>query len=151
VRDFQSVIGKESRSQFLQQNGKLPDAVMACVGGGSNAIGMFHPFIEDKEVRIIGVEAAGQQIAIRIVIYRKLGESMEGKKHCATLSKGTMGVLHGTRTLLLQDNDGQIAETHSVSAGLDYPGVGPEHAHLKDSGRAEYFGVTDKQARKRYF
>eukprot|EP01114_Cavostelium_apophysatum_P014781 TRINITY_DN3918_c0_g1_i1.p1 TRINITY_DN3918_c0_g1~~TRINITY_DN3918_c0_g1_i1.p1 ORF type:complete len:683 (-),score=161.37 TRINITY_DN3918_c0_g1_i1:8-2056(-) len=133
VRDFQSVIGKESRQQFMaKHDGKLPDLVVACVGGGSNSIGMFHPFINDKEVRIVGVEAAGH------------GEDTD--KHCATLGKGTMGVLHGTKTFILQDSEGQIAETHSVSAGLDYPGVGPEHAFLKASGRAEYVSVSDKEA-----
>jgi len=132
VRDFQSVIGKETRTQMLQKAGKLPDAVIACVGGGSNSIGMFHPFIEDKSVRMIGVEAGGS--------------GTDTEKHCATLMKGTPGVLHGTKTFILQDTDGQIAETHSVSAGLDYPGVGPEHAHLKDTGRAEYVAVDDKQA-----
>jgi len=132
VRDFQSVIGKEARSQFLEKVGRLPDAVVACVGGGSNSIGMFHPFIEDKSVRIIGVEAAGSGV--------------DSGKHCATLMKGTPGVLHGTRTFILQDAEGQITETHSVSAGLDYPGVGPEHAFLKASGRAEYVAVDDKEA-----
>ncbi|KAL6059545.1 Tryptophan synthase [Balamuthia mandrillaris] len=133
VRDFQSIIGREAREQFKQlHDGKLPDVVMACVGGGSNAIGMFHPFIGDEGVRIIGVEAAG--------------EGMEGDKHCATCSKGTIGVLHGTRTMLLQDHEGQIKGTHSISAGLDYPGVGPEHAWLRATGRAEYVGVTDEEA-----
>lgn len=132
VRDFQSVIGKEARAQMLAQHGSLPDAIVACVGGGSNAIGLFHPFIEDKTVQIVGVEAGGEK-------------GLEGK-HSATLTAGRPGVLHGTRTYLLQDDDGQITETHSISAGLDYPGVGPEHAWLKDTGRAEYRVVTDSQA-----
>jgi len=132
VRDFQSVIGREARAQFLEKHGQLPDVVMACVGGGSNAIGMFHPFCGDASVKIVGVEAAGG--------------GLHTDKHCATLVRGTPGVLHGTRTLLLQDSHGQIADTHSISAGLDYPGVGPEHAHLQDTKRAEYVGVDDKQA-----
>eukprot|EP00128_Syssomonas_multiformis_P018561 Colp12_sorted_trinity150504_noHs@22677 len=132
VRDFQSVIGKETKEQALTHIGKLPDAVLACVGGGSNAIGMFHPFINDKSVRLVGVEAAG--------------EGVETGHHSATLCAGTPGVLHGTRTYLLQDSKGQIQETHSISAGLDYPGVGPEHAFLKDIGRAEYVAVTDREA-----
>lgn len=131
VREFQSVIGKESKRQMLEKAGKLPDAVVACVGGGSNAIGMFHPFVEDKTVRIVGVEAGG--------------DGIDTEKHSATLSMGTPGVLHGTRTYLLQDIKGQIIETHSVSAGLDYPGVGPEHAYLKDCGRAEYRVADDAQ------
>lgn len=134
VRDFQSVIGKESRAQMLEKTGRLPDYVLACVGGGSNAIGMFHPFVKDVEegtVKLVGVEAGG--------------EGMSGL-NSATLTMGKPGVLHGTRTYLLQDSDGQIPETHSISAGLDYPGVGPEHAWLKDSGRAEYVAVTDKEA-----
>ncbi|EKX40150.1 hypothetical protein GUITHDRAFT_159960 [Guillardia theta CCMP2712] len=132
VRDFQSVIGKEARAQMLEKVGRLPDAIVACVGGGSNAIGLFHPFVNDKSVKIYGVEAGGEK-------------GLEGK-HSATLSAGRPGVLHGTRTYLLQDDEGQIQETHSISAGLDYPGVGPEHAFLKDSGRAEYGVVTDSQA-----
>lgn len=133
VRDFQSVIGKETKKQMLELTGKLPDAVMACVGGGSNAIGMFHPFIEHEKVRMIGCEAGGEGLG-------------EGMKHSSTISRGSIGVLHGTRTYLLQDTDtGQITGTHSISAGLDYPGVGPEHAHLKDIGRAEYISVTDEQ------
>ena len=132
VRDFQAVIGSEAREQFKAKTGKLPDLVIACVGGGANAIGMFYPFVKDPSVRLIGVEAAG--------------EGLDGKKHCATLALGKIGVLHGTRTMLLQDEDGQVSDTHSVSAGLDYPGVGPEHAHLKDSGRADYVGVTDQEA-----
>ena len=132
VRDFQSVIGREARSQIIEKAGKLPDYVIACVGGGSNAIGMFHAFLKDKDVKIVGVEAGGEG---------------PGGKTSATLTEGKPGVLHGTRTYLLQDQDGQIPETHSISAGLDYPGVGPEHAFLKDSGRAEYVAVTDKQVR----
>ncbi|CAG8627101.1 10773_t:CDS:10, partial [Ambispora leptoticha] len=132
VREFQSVIGKEARDQMLKKAGKLPDLIIACVGGGSNAIGLFAPFVEDKNVRIVGVEAGG--------------EGVNTSKHSATLVAGTPGVLHGTRTYLLQDSKGQILETHSISAGLDYPGVGPEHAFLKDIGRAEYVAVTDAQA-----
>jgi len=132
VRDFQSVIGKESKRQMLEKAGKLPNAIVACVGGGSNAIGLFHPFVDDKEVRIVGVEAGG--------------DGVDTDHHSATLSAGTPGVLHGTRTYLLQDSKGQIIETHSVSAGLDYPGVGPEHAWLKDVGRAEYVVADDAQA-----
>ena len=131
VRDFQSVIGKEARRQMLEQAGKLPDAAIACVGGGSNAIGLFHPFIDDP-VRLIGVEAAGEGIGTG--------------RHSATLVAGRPGVLHGTRTYLLQDVNGQILETHSISAGLDYPGVGPEHSWLKTSERAEYVAVDDRQA-----
>lgn len=132
VRHFQSVIGQEAKRQLQEKAGKLPDVVMACVGGGSNAIGTFHPFAEDKSVRIIGVEAGGSGIDTDL--------------HSATLTKGTPGVLHGTRTYLLQDTKGQVIETHSVSAGLDYPGVGPEHSYLKDSGRAEYRVADDAQA-----
>jgi len=131
VRDFQSVIGREARAQMLQQAGRLPDAAIACVGGGSNAIGLFHPFIEDP-VRLIGVEAAG--------------EGVRSGRHSATLVAGRPGVLHGTKTYLLQDEAGQIMETHSISAGLDYPGVGPEHSWLKTSERAEYVAVDDAQA-----
>jgi tryptophan synthase beta subunit len=131
VRDFQSVIGREARAQMLEQAGKLPDVAIACVGGGSNAIGLFHPFLDDP-VRLIGVEAAGSGIGTG--------------KHAATLVAGRPGVLHGTRTYLLQDANGQILETHSISAGLDYPGVGPEHSWLKTTERAEYVGVDDKQA-----
>eukprot|EP01121_Diplochlamys_sp_Union-15-3_P019237 TRINITY_DN71_c0_g1_i2.p1 TRINITY_DN71_c0_g1~~TRINITY_DN71_c0_g1_i2.p1 ORF type:complete len:640 (-),score=130.07 TRINITY_DN71_c0_g1_i2:188-2107(-) len=134
VRDFQSVIGQESRKQMIEKTGRLPDAVVACVGGGSNAIGMFHPFVEDKSVKLYGVEAAG--------------EGMEGDKHCATLAKGSLGILHGVKTYVLQDHQGQIKDTHSISAGLDYPGVGPEHAFLKDSGRATYVCVDDKEFTK---
>ncbi len=133
VRDFQSIIGREAREQFLARNdGRLPDALVACVGGGSNAIGLFHPFLEDASVRIVGVEAAG--------------DGVDTPRHAATLVAGTVGVLHGAKTYLLQDGEGQITETHSVSAGLDYPGVGPEHAWLKDSGRVEYVSVTDAGA-----
>jgi tryptophan synthase beta chain len=132
VRDFQSVIGREAREQVPEMTGRQPDAVLACVGGGSNAIGIFHAFIPDESVRLIGVEAAGH--------------GLETGKHSATLCAGRSGVLHGNRTYLLQDDNGQIIETHSISAGLDYPGVGPEHAWLKDSGRAEYVAVTDDEA-----
>ena len=133
VRDFQSVIGKECLTQMpLHTGGKQPDAVLACVGGGSNAMGVFYPYIEHASTRLIGVEAAG--------------EGLESGRHSASLQKGSPGVLHGNRTYILQDENGQITETHSVSAGLDYPGVGPEHAWLKDSGRAEYVGVTDTEA-----
>ena len=132
VRDFQRVIGLECLEQMPEMTGRQPDAVIACVGGGSNAIGIFHPYIPHENVRLIGVEAEGQGVA--------------SGKHAATLTAGSPGVLHGNRTYLLQDEDGQIIETHSISAGLDYPGVGPEHAHLKDIGRAEYVGVTDAEA-----
>jgi len=131
VREFQRVIGREARAQMIEQLGRLPDAVVACVGGGSNAIGLFADFIDDH-VRLIGVEAAGK--------------GLHGEEHGATLLRGTPGVLHGAETYLLQDSDGQVADTWSVSAGLDYPAVGPEHAHLKDSGRAEYVGATDAEA-----
>ena len=132
VRDFQSVIGKETKTQFAEMHGGLPDALVACVGGGSNAMGLFYPFLEDRSVRLIGVEAAG------------LG--LHTGEHAAPLSAGNVGVLHGNRTYLMQDENGQILDTHSVSAGLDYPGVGPEHAWLKDIKRAEYVAVTDDQA-----
>jgi tryptophan synthase beta chain len=132
VRDFQAVIGREARAQILEFENRLPDALIACVGGGSNAIGLFHPFLNDASVGIYGVEAAGSGI--------------DTGRHAASLSAGRVGVLHGNRTYLLEDNDGQIIETHSVSAGLDYPGVGPEHAWLKDSGRAEYVSITDEEA-----
>lgn len=132
VRDFQRIIGVEARQQVLELTGRLPDAVLACVGGGSNAIGIFHPFIDDKSVRLIGLEAGGSGI--------------ETGLHAATISGGTPGVLHGTRSYVLQDKDGQTIESHSISAGLDYPGVGPEHAYLNDIGRAEYRPVTDDQA-----
>src|SRR6202012_917240 len=131
VRDFQSVIGSETRAQVQAVEGRLPDLVVACVGGGSNAIGMFHPFLDDSGVEIHGVEAAG--------------EGTDTPRHAATISKGTPGVLHGSRSYLLQDNDGQIIEAHSISAGLDYPGTGPEHSWLKDIGRARYFAVTDQE------
>jgi tryptophan synthase beta chain len=132
VRDFQTIIGREAREQMAELVGRQPDAVLACVGGGSNAMGIFHPYIQDESVRLIGVEAAGH--------------GLESGKHAATLCAGRPGVLHGNRTYLLQDENGQIVETHSVSAGLDYPGVGPEHAWLKESGRAEYVAVTDEDA-----
>src|ERR1700722_1176324 len=132
VRDFQAVIGREARRQIVQHEGRLPDVLIACVNGGSNAIGLFYPFIKDTKVRFIGVEAAGLGIS--------------GPMHAATLTLGTPGVLHGNRTYLLQDEMGQIRETHSIAAGLDYPGVGPEHAWLKDTGRAEYASVTDAEA-----
>jgi tryptophan synthase beta chain len=132
VRDFQRTIGVEARQQVLDLTGKLPDAVLACVGGGSNAIGIFHPFIEDKTVRLIGLEAGGKGI--------------ETGMHASTISGGKPGVLHGTRSYVLQDSDGQTVESHSISAGLDYPGVGPEHAFLHDLGRAEYRSITDDQA-----
>ena len=132
VRDFQSVIGTETREQMLAAEGRLPDHVVACVGGGSNAIGMFHPFLEDDSVRLVGVEAAGSGV--------------ETGKHAATLAGGSPGVLHGSYSYVLQDEWGQVTETHSISAGLDYPGVGPEHAALKESGRAAYTAVTDADA-----
>ena len=132
VRTLQSVIGKEARSQILEQEGRLPNLLVAAVGGGSNAMGLFHPFLEDKEVMMLGVEPAGK--------------GLDTSKHCASLSVGMPGVLHGNRTYLLQDSDGQIAEGHSISAGLDYPGVGPEHAWLKESGRASYASATDAEA-----
>lgn len=132
VRDFQSVIGAETKEQMLAAEGRLPDALCACIGGGSNAIGLFHPFLDDKSVRIVGVEAAGKGIPT--------GE------HCASLNGGEPGVLHGNRTYLLQNDDGQIKDGYSISAGLDYPGIGPEHAFLRDSGRVEYVSVTDKEA-----
>ncbi|MCX7804592.1 MAG: tryptophan synthase subunit beta [Planctomycetota bacterium] len=132
VRDFQSVIGREARRQIIAAEGRLPDVIIACVGGGSNAMGIFHPFLKDARVRLIGVEAAG--------------EGLNTGRHAATLARGKVGVLHGMKTYVLQDDDGQTAQVHSVSAGLDYPGVGPEHAFLKDSGRAEYVSVTDREA-----
>ena len=132
VRDLQSVIGRESREQMLAQAGRLPDAVAACVGGGSNAIGQFHAFIPDEDVRLVGVEAAGEGVATG--------------RHAASIGGGSVGVLHGSMSYIVQDGDGQIEETHSISAGLDYPGVGPEHAWLRDSGRAEYVSVTDDEA-----
>jgi tryptophan synthase beta chain len=132
VRDFQSVIGKEARAQVLEREGRLPDAVVACVGGGSNAIGLFHPFLEDESVKMYGVEAAGHGV--------------DTGKHAAALTGGRPGILHGNRTYLLQDADGQITDAHSISAGLDYPGVGPEHSFLKDAGRATYLSTTDEEA-----
>ncbi len=132
VRDFQTVIGTEAREQVLEQAGRLPDVIIAAVGGGSNAIGLFHPFLDDKSVRIVGVEAGGR--------------GLEGNEHCASMNAGRPGVLHGNRTYLLQDEDGQILEGHSVSAGLDYPGVGPEHSWLRDTGRVEYVPILDDEA-----
>ena len=132
VRDFHRIIGEEARAQVLELTGRLPDAVLACVGGGSNAIGIFHPFIDDLDVRLIGLEAGGSGV--------------ESGKHAATIVGGTPGVLHGTRSYVLQDENGQTVESHSISAGLDYPGVGPEHAYLHDIGRAEYRAITDDQA-----
>ena len=132
VRDFQAIIGREARRQITEQEGRLPDALVACVGGGSNAIGLFYPFLEDLDVALYGVEAGGEGLATG--------------RHSAPLNAGSPGVLHGNRTYLMQDDDGQIIHTHSISAGLDYPGVGPEHAWLKDAGRAEYVTVTDAEA-----
>ena len=132
VRDFQSVIGTEARAQMLEMEGRLPDAVVACIGGGSNAIGLFHPFLADEGVRLIGVEAAGH--------------GLESGLHAASLTGGRPGVLHGNKTYLLQDPDGQIIDAHSISAGLDYPGIGPEHAFLHDAGRADYVSATDEEA-----
>lgn len=132
VRDFQAVIGREARAQMLTRTGRLPDALVACVGGGSNAIGLFYPFLDDPSVALYGVEAAG--------------EGLQSGRHAAPLNAGAPGVLHGNRTYLMEDANGQIIETHSISAGLDYPGVGPEHAWLKDSGRASYVAVTDHEA-----
>ena len=132
VRDFQSVIGQEARRQMKEQVGRLPDLVMACVGGGSNAMGIFHPFFSDRSVRLIGVEAAGR--------------GLNRGPHAATLVKGSVGILHGAKSFLLQDRNGQVAEAHSIAAGLDYPGVGPEHAYYKESKRAQYVAVTDPQA-----
>nr|WP_254177973.1 MULTISPECIES: tryptophan synthase subunit beta [unclassified Planococcus (in: firmicutes)] len=132
VRDFQSVIGKETKRQILEKEGRLPDAIVACVGGGSNAIGMFHPFVEDASVRLIGAEAAGAGV--------------DTDRHAATLTKGSEGVLHGAMMKILQDDAGQVQEAHSISAGLDYPGIGPEHAHLADNGRVTYEAITDDEA-----
>ncbi len=132
VRDLQSVIGREVREQLMEAEGRLPDALVAAVGGGSNAIGLFHPFLDDRDVRIFGVEAGGK--------------GLEGDEHCASLNAGRPGVLHGNRTYLLQDDDGQILEGHSVSAGLDYPGIGPEHSWLRDTGRVDYVPATDSEA-----
>ena len=132
VRDFQSIIGKETRQQILDKLGRLPDYIVACVGGGSNAIGIFYPFLNDEGVKLIGVEAAGK--------------GLETGEHAAPLMAGRVGILHGTKSYVLQDKNGQIRETHSISAGLDYPGVGPEHSYLKDSGRATYVAVSDEEA-----
>jgi tryptophan synthase beta chain len=132
VRDFQAVIGTEAKQQILEAEGRLPDLVIAAVGGGSNAIGIFHPFLDDKDVKIVGVEAGGK--------------GLQGDEHCASITAGSPGVLHGNRTYLLQDNDGQIKEGHSISAGLDYPGIGPEHSWLNDIGRAEYVPIMDHEA-----
>jgi tryptophan synthase beta chain len=132
VRDFQSVIGIEAREQMLEAEGRLPDLVVAAVGGGSNAIGIFHPFLDDESVKMVGVEAGGK--------------GLEGDEHCASITAGSPGVLHGNRTYLLQDNDGQIKEGHSISAGLDYPGIGPEHSWLADIGRVEYVPIMDHEA-----
>ena len=132
VRDFQAIIGREAHQQMLEREGRLPDSLVACIGGGSNAMGLFHPFLDYPEVQMVGVEAAGHGI--------------DTGKHAASLKGGTPGVLHGNRTYLLQDGDGQIADAHSISAGLDYPGIGPEHAWLHEQGRIEYVAVTDQQA-----
>jgi tryptophan synthase beta chain len=132
VRDFQSVIGREVREQCLEAEGRPPDILLACIGGGSNAIGLFHPFLDEPKIRMIGVEAAGH--------------GLDTGRHAASLAGGRPGVLHGNRTYLLQDDDGQITEAHSISAGLDYPGIGPEHAWLHDSGRVEYVSATDAEA-----
>ena len=132
VRDFQAVIGQETRDQIVAKEGRLPDALVACVGAGSNAIGLFHEFVDDPEVRMVGVEAGG------------LG--LDSGKHGASLARGAAGILHGSYSYVLQDQDGQIQEAHSIAAGLDYPSVGPEHAFLKDSGRVEYTSVTDDEA-----
>ena len=137
VRDFQSIIGKEARSQMEEAEGRLPDTVIAAIGGGSNAMGLFHPFLDDRSVRIIGVEAGGKGVDDRM-------------EHCASLTGGRPGVLHGNRTYLLQDDDGQILEGFSISAGLDYPGIGPEHSWLHETGRAEYVSVTDQEALKAF-
>lgn len=136
VRDFQAVIGKETREQMMEKEGRLPDSLVACIGGGSNAMGLFHPFLDDTSVKIIGVEAAGHGI--------------ETGQHAASLNGGVPGVLHGNRTFLLQNEDGQIIDAHSISAGLDYPGIGPEHAWLHDIGRVEYTSITDKEALKAF-
>jgi tryptophan synthase beta chain len=132
VRDFQCVIGNEVRKQIMEAEGRLPDTLVACIGGGSNAMGLFHPFLDDKGVRIIGVEAGGKGV--------------ETGEHAASLTGGRPGVLHGNRTYLLQDKEGQITEAHSISAGLDYPGIGPEHSWLKEQGRIEYVSATDNEA-----
>ena len=132
VRDFQSVIGREAKQQMMEAEGRLPDAIMACIGGGSNAIGLFHPFLDDPTVDIYGVEAAGHGV--------------DTDQHAASLTGGRPGVLHGNRTYLLQDDDGQIKDAHSISAGLDYPGIGPEHAWLHETGRVTYLSATDQEA-----
>ncbi len=132
VRDFQSVIGRETKEQMMEAEGRLPDMLVAAVGGGSNAIGLFHPFLDDKDVQIVGVEAGGK--------------GLDGDEHCASLTAGKPGVLHGNRTYLLQNYDGQIDEGASISAGLDYPGIGPEHSFLKESGRVEYVPIMDDEA-----
>jgi tryptophan synthase beta chain len=132
VRDFQSIIGEEAKAQMQAAEGRLPDAAVACIGGGSNAMGLFHPFLDDASVRLIGVEAAGR--------------GLDTQEHAASLSRGRPGVLHGNRTYLLQDADGQIQEAHSISAGLDYPGIGPEHSWLHEMGRVEYVAATDEEA-----
>ena len=132
VRDFQSVIGRETRAQILEREGRLPDTLVACIGGGSNAMGLFHPFLDDPDVALVGVEAGG--------------EGTDSGRHAASLTAGRPGVLHGNRTYLLQDDDGQIVEAHSISAGLDYPGIGPEHSWLKDTGRVDYVSATDAEA-----
>ena len=132
VRDFQSVIGRETRAQILEREGRLPDTLVACIGGGSNAMGLFHPFLDDPDVALVGVEAGG--------------EGVDSGRHAASLTAGRPGVLHGNRTYLLQDGDGQIVEAHSISAGLDYPGIGPEHSWLKDAGRVDYVSATDAEA-----
>jgi tryptophan synthase beta chain len=132
VRDFQSIIGTEARAQMQAAEGRLPDTVVAAIGGGSNAMGLFHPFLDDAEVKLVGVEAAGR--------------GLESGEHAASLSRGRPGVLHGNRTYLLQDDDGQITEAHSISAGLDYPGIGPEHAWLHEIGRVDYVAATDQEA-----
>jgi tryptophan synthase beta chain len=132
VRDFQCIIGEETREQMIEREGRIPDSLVACIGGGSNAMGMFHPFLDDRDVQIYAVEAAG--------------EGLDTARHAASLAKGVPGVLHGNRTFLLQDEDGQITEAHTISAGLDYPGIGPEHAWLHDMGRVNYVSATDKEA-----
>ncbi len=132
VRDFNAIVGREARAQMLAEYGRLPDLITACVGGGSNAIGIFHAFLNDREVRLVGAEAAG--------------EGIQTGRHAASIAAGRVGVLHGNRTYVICDDDGQITETHSISAGLDYPGVGPEHAFLADVGRAQYVGITDQEA-----
>lgn len=132
VRDFQSIIGREVREQIIEAEGRIPDSLVACIGGGSNAIGLFHPFLDDKEVAMYGVEAGGQ--------------GLDTNKHCASLTGGKPGILHGNRSYLLQNENGQIEEGHSISAGLDYPGVGPEHSYLKETGRVTYVSITDEEA-----